>query len=485
VTAGGITRRAWLSAAALSACSKPPARVSAQYSVAAVREAGRPETPPEVRVHGGWPAFAVSPGEEGGPVLSWTQRHNEPSRFRVTVALDDREVKLVDAVLARSGRTLATLDLRSACALQPFEAVLDAGATSAASSEGIRLRLREGTTPLWLHGGDPVPTGLRPHLMLTGQDGPLTEFHRRLRSLDSVQPFGWMHGCVLDGLGDLQAGEALNEHLSRYFLPGGRLSFEDLRSRAAEGRLAGIESTLPFAALARVEPRHPALDIAIEFWKKTQDAEGCIMDGTTTSAEGSYTVAYPLAVAGRRRHEPALEQMALRQLRIRRARLVADGALFLRHHKDQPRTFRNWARGVAWYSLGLVRTLAELHDRPGVDDLRAEAKRAAAWAMERQAADGLWHCFVDEPQVAPDTGGSAGIAAALAIGARHGILDAAAREAAERTLRGLVPNLTPDGFLSGVAHSNRGGEELQRSDYRVILQFGMGLMGQLIAALDA
>jgi hypothetical protein len=41
----------------------------------------------------------------------------------------------------------------------------------------------------------------------------------------------------------------------------------------------------------------------------------------------------------------------------------------------------------------------------------------------------------------------------------------------------------PDGFLGGVAQANKGGERLQRGDYRVIYQMGMGLMAQLIAAL--
>ena len=41
------------------------------------------------------------------------------------------------------------------------------------------------------------------------------------------------------------------------------------------------------------------------------------------------------------------------------------------------------------------------------------------------------------------------------------------------------------GFLDGAAPSNKGGLELQRSDYRGIFQMGMGLMAQLIAALKS
>lgn len=83
----------------------------------------------------------------------------------------------------------------------------------------------------------------------------------------------------------------------------------------------------------------------------------------------------------------------------------------------------------------------------------------------------------------PDNGGSAGIAAALALGVKAGLLSAAMREPAARAAQALSAALTPDGFLKGVAQVNKGGEALQRDDYRVISQFGMGLLAQLYAAL--
>ena len=100
-----------------------------------------------------------------------------------------------------------------------------------------------------------------------------------------------------------------------------------------------------------------------------------------------------------------------------------------------------------------------------------------------QRADGLWSVFVDQPGLTPDTAGSAGIAAALAIGANEGWLAPSAKIAAAKTLAGLKPHLTPDGFLGGVSQANKVGEGLQRGTYRVIYQMSMGLMAQLIAAL--
>ena len=92
---------------------------------------------------------------------------------------------------------------------------------------------------------------------------------------------------------------------------------------------------------------------------------------------------------------------------------------------------------------------------------------------------------MDEREVRPDSSGSAGIAAALALGAKYGMLPAEARLSAQSTLNALLDHLTDDGFLTGVAQSNRDGERLQRDDYRVIFQMGMGLMGQLMAALES
>jgi len=145
---------------------------------------------------------------------------------------------------------------------------------------------------------------------------------------------------------------------------------------------------------------------------------------------------------------------------------------------------RNWARGVGWQLLGVARTLGVLSERADITDLLDGFRQLAAWVQAFQRGDGLWHVFVDDAALAPDTAGSAGIATALALGRRHGWLPASAGASAAQTLDGLRTHLTPDGFLGGVSQFNKGGESLQRSDYRVIFQMGMGLMTQLIAALE-
>lgn len=151
---------------------------------------------------------------------------------------------------------------------------------------------------------------------------------------------------------------------------------------------------------------------------------------------------------------------------------------------------RGWARGVCWHLLGLARTLGVLGHRPDAGGVIAALREMADWALARQLpADhphaGLWSVFVNEPDLLPDTSGSAGIAAALAIGVKHGWLGEEHAAAADRTRAALTGHLTPDGFLGGASQSNKGGRGLQTGPYRVIYQMGMGLTAQLIAARDS
>jgi rhamnogalacturonyl hydrolase YesR len=195
-----------------------------------------------------------------------------------------------------------------------------------------------------------------------------------------------------------------------------------------------------------------------------------------------------MAVLAKQQRDIDLAHNALRQVLVRQRRLF-DGKAFSRTHKVHPdgrvsQGDRNWCRGIAWQLLGLTRTIIALEGLLDLAAAREEAARLAKWIVRYQLPNGLWSVFVDEPQLRPDTSGSAGIAAALALGAGHGWLDDGTRAAAVKCLDGLKPYLTPDGFLAGASQSNKGGPELQRSDYRVIYQMGMGLIAQLIAALN-
>ncbi len=173
---------------------------------------------------------------------------------------------------------------------------------------------------------------------------------------------------------------------------------------------------------------------------------------------------------------------AVDQVRIRQ-RLMFDGDEFLRTYDDNgKRGGRNWARGIAWQILGMARTMDVAVEMVELGDLIGSFQRFTDFAIEHQKRDGLWSVYIDSRELPADTSGSAAIAAALAIGRRRGWLGESAAASADQAIKGLRGHLTADGLLGGVAQSNKGGASLQRGDYRVISQFAMGLMSQLIAA---
>jgi hypothetical protein len=276
-------------------------------------------------------------------------------------------------------------------------------------------------------------------------------------------------------------------HLDLFTNAKGDLIYEDHVSQRKTNAIGGIEATLPFAAIAKVFPAHPSLKIAEDFWTRRAKShpEGLIIDGQTVSTEGAYTVGYPLAVLSKLRKDDKLRAMAFTQLRMRQKLLARDGGIHQRGKADGSSvTYKNWARGMAWYMLGFSRTLSELKEHAAeAEDLRAEFLRAAELCVSLQQEDGLWRCFADDEKSLPDTSGGAGIAAALVIGVNQGLLPAKYLESARKTAAGVEKYLTPDGFLDGVAQSNKGGEGLQRGRYRVIYQMGMGLYAQLVAGL--
>lgn len=478
--ATGFLARSLCAASGSAVARHFPARVTAASAV---------PMPKGKRSPFGWQTAAIG----AAPLLlTWPDLPEAvtPTRLRLTVGIDVRDEKLIEAFLPQSGRVVGTFDVRYACIFQVFEIPLTATDVAAVRREGIGLRRTKGTDLRVFTTGDGLPAELQPHLLVPGAADAMTEYFARLRSLACVQSFSWQGGCVLDGLLDLSAvpahaamRAAARRQLAQ-FIVGDQLVYENHLSDISDGRIYGIEGTLPFAALAILEPSSPLLELPLKFWAARHDAEHAILDRDHTSSEGCYTVGYPLAVLGRARGDEALQQLALTQLRTRHARLF-DGRTFWRTRDaaDGKLGNRNWARGIAWQLLGAARTLRELKHRSDLAEHITSFRALAAWTLASQRPDGLWSCFVDEPATPPDTAGSVGIGAALAIGAQQGWLGAEARAAAEKCLTGLRPHLTPDGFLGGVAQANKGGERLQRGNYRVIYQMGMGLMAQLIAAL--
>ncbi|MFC4776671.1 glycoside hydrolase family 88 protein [Paenibacillus sp. GCM10023252] len=447
------------------------------------------------RVPLGWSARAVVPGGEL-TILHWHDKDflmTDHTRLRICTAIDVREDLLVEVVTLGTERVLGTLDIRYAPVFQMLELPLSLNDALEALKEGVGLRMTKGQSALWflVQSSDTAirEPALLPHLLAQSAQTKLQSFHERMNSLASIQQFGWMEGCVLDGLLDLGYHSAVRSHLDQYITSDGELIYEDPRSCPVDGVFYGIESTLPIAILAKLEPESPLVDRAAQFMLAHTDARGVIQDGDTLSAEGSYTIAYPLAVIAKQRGDRKLAQLAYHQLVHRRDHLWDGDALCLRTRNDGVRTFRNWGRAYAWHLLGLVRCLEVWSDQGLVDSeqlrlIEQEFARTMNAANSYRNRQGLWSCFLDAPETGVDTSASAAIAAAAVIAGRVGLPDYTVGMDLEEVTQALLQYLTPDGFMTGTAQSNKNGEELQRSGYRVISQMAMGLMAQLLAAQD-
>lgn len=452
--------------------------------------------PEGLRFPFGWSAKPVVPGNGNATELRWDSWNGlaaDHARIRITIAVDVRENKRIELFGLNSGQIFGTMDIRYAHVFQLFEVPLSLSDALAAAREGIGLRLTEGKEPLWFFvpdsAGNLQEPLLLPHVMAPDGGSTVEAFKSRLQSLASIQQFGWMEGCVLDGLMDMGDRESVRKHAGMFLSSNNELVYEDPRSRPVDGAFYGIESTLPIAVLAKLEPSLPIVDEAVRFMAAHTDPEGIIKDGDTISAEGSYTIAYPLAVIANQREDRNLAEIALKQLLLRRDLLWHGGALFLRRQDNGARSFRNWGRAYAWHLLGLIRSLEQFREKRLIHAdqerlLIEEFARTLRQAFSFRNEQGLWSCFLDDAVTGVDSSASAAIAAAAAIARRVGLDDYTGGADLSRLTDSLFRYLTPDGFMTGTSQSNKNGEELQRGGYRVISQMTMGLMGQLMAALD-
>lgn len=442
--------------------------------------------------------LAVSPGQ-----TLWV---------RLIPALDVRVPQILSARTA-AGKLLSRRSIGLPTEFEPLDLPLPPEMAGDLAASGLQLTL-EGDAPLWIHlqAGHPAARGIPLEVLSSslvlqpvGID-PVARraaFERRLCSLGAVAELGWISGCVQDGLWALwqraraqepargerapQFAAGLARLMDAFFTPTG-VSYQSPRSEPIDDYLNNVEGGLPWAVLARLQPEHPAIEIALRFFRERQQENH--RDHFT--CEGNYTFTYPMLVIGLQRGMDALVQAAWENYRLWQTQLRQPEGIYLRANAAG-RTYRNWARAWCWYLLGQVRALqaaAEAGAHLPADRLE-DVRQVVAAAIALQRADGLWSNFLDESGQMPDTAGSAGIAAAMAEAARAGWLQGdlaeAAGQAAGRCWASLLDHLTADGYLMGVAPSNKaeGGTSLQRQPERSMQQFGLGLMASLAAALEA
>jgi unsaturated rhamnogalacturonyl hydrolase len=429
----------------------------------------------------GFRMHPLQPGSRDGLLLRWPQEVREAAGFGFAFGNDYREFGNISVRLAKSGKLLDLVTVSMAPRFDPYFVPLSKEDALAASREAILLRADSGSAERSVLSVDAAlrneAPSMHPFLLVPGALPPLGEYSRRMRSLDVIQDFDWRAGCVTEGLFALGETRALQRYL-RLFLTESPRAATDIFRR-------GVEQTLPAAAIARLMPNHEAVRDAMALWQQRRNAQGTLQDGSRIVAETNYTVAYPMTVLGVMRGNEEFKQTAINQLRAARDRLVDDkGNVFLRHdERTGERTYLGWARGVAWYALGMAAVLDTLPASERPQDLLEELRRALDWAIAYQRGDGLFCGFLPEAAVAPDTSGTAGIGAALRIGQRLGIARPTWEQVAQRALQGCIGRLSVHGFLTGVSQSNKreGGPPFQRSAHRVSMQYAMGFLGVLLA----
>ena len=443
------------------------------------------------RIAFGWSPHILDPD---GTVLLKPDHLLRGKHFflRLSVAVEMWEQAILQVSIPDGEDTqLGVLDIRNSSVLVPYELKIDGRHSNGINTYGLQVKLLT-SKPFGFFGQSNMELGntvFNPHLLVSSKEkGTIADFLQSFMSVDSIQAFGWREGTVLDGLwqlyslkGEERALAAIKEHFDLFF-DGENLKYENSRNDPRDNEIDGIESTIPYATLARISPHHPILKTVIEAWDSYTQENGMVTGGSTITAEGCYTVAYPMAVIGKAWNDGGLKKRALEQLR-HRCVLIEKEKLNLRYHTDTGTyTFENWARGAAWTLLGFARTISELKDEIQDEEIIQTFKKGVDNAIAMQQENGLWNGFMDADN-APDTSGSAGISTAILIGIREGLLPKTYRRYAEKCWKALSDYLTPDGLLKGVSQDNRGGVPLQRGDYRVIAQMGMGMMAQLYAEI--
>lgn len=441
--------------------------------------------------------YAEIPADGEGLKLSWDSNNNDFESknlfLRITSATDVREEVEIRIVLVNSGEQIAKFKMDFAHYFQTFQFLIQPEYQQKVFSEGVFLIKTKGEKPLWIYAGDDdkTPEILLPHLLLTNNFNTHNQWKKRLLSLDSIQTFGWMEGCVLDGIydsinKDREASNVFIAHLNKYF-DQKNFCYEGYNNERINNTINNVESLLPFAMLAKANPDHPAIQNAIDFCITNADESGNITDEKNgkriAKTEECYTVCYPLSMLSAQYNRPELMSLSIATLKYRYQNLESENQVFQQMIFPMDKLFANWGRGIVWLLLGSVKTIPLLPDGEDKEWLKNKLKKTVEMVLKLQQDNGLWYCFIDDSKTGIETSSSAGIAAALAYGYKNGLLDKKSKIAAQKAWEGLLPYFTADGLLTGTSQVNKGGEGLQRDGFRVISNYTLGFLGIFESAI--
>jgi len=441
--------------------------------------------------------YAEIPSDGEGLKLTWSINEKDlvvkNLYLRISSATDIREEVEVSVKLANTNIQIAKFKMDFAHYFQPFQILIQPEYQPQIFSEGVFLTKTIGEKPLWILIGNDnkTPTILSPHLFLSNSFKEHNQWKKRLLSLDSIQTFGWMEGCVLDGIYDClkkdgESSEVFITHLNKYF-DQSNFFYEDYNNERLENKINNVESLLPFAMLAKANPNHLSIKTAIDYCIYQADENGNITDEKNgkkvAKTEECYTVSYPLAMLSKLYNRPDLMNFAIATLKYRFEFLESESQIYQRMIIPKDKYFSNWGRGIVWLLLGSVKTIPLIPEGEDKEWLKNELIKTVNLVLSLQQENGLWYCFINDPKTGIETSGSAGIAAALAYGYSKGLLDKKSKIAAQKTYLGLSNYLTADGLLTATSQVNKGGEELQREGFRVISNYTLGFLGILESAI--
>ena len=431
--------------------------------------------------------------KENPITLTWEKLPTEGVKsvwLRIASASDVRPRVQIDATLT-DGEKVAYFDLQYGYMGQLFEAEIPIAALPKITEQGLQLRLTEGEE-IWLfRQGEKTPTEaslLCPHLLLVKEPDPEKYWLDRLLSYNSIQFFGWAEGVTLDGIyeaaslaGEEKARKWFQNHFNTFLNEQDQFVYTGVHNQLETQRMGTVEGVLPFAVVAKFQPDHPTIDTIIEFCKSKANAEGVISDGEPTqnrhlASEANYTISYPLAVIAQQRQREDLYPLIAQTILGRKKWLTDSEGIYQRGRENtEEKIFKNWGRGVAWYVLGIARTLEHFpKERPEYEVLVKELQRSFDFIVPFQKEDGLFNVFLHEDETGTEVTGGAGIAAAVAVAKYLGITSSAHETMMMEAKAGLQAHFTPDGFLRNAVQHNAGGRALQVNGYRTISQYALG-----------
>lgn len=434
-------------------------------------------------------------GSQGDELLiKWENKievTNKNVSFRITSATDVRENCVLQLSTPVSKTVIGVIDIRYSHYMQPYQFDLTIEQFKLINSEGLVLKMIKGTKPFWFFVSNElktdVPDVFLPHLMVSDAKKNTLAWKEQLNSFGSLSSFGWMEGIVMDGLSSVGNNKELVKHFDK-FRVNNQLVYEAYNNQRLVDSIFTVEAILPFAFLNSNQFNESLKQKAIDFCNKHADECGVIADDfgndRILKTEECYTIAYPLALLAKTKNNPKFASMAIANLNARSKLLHSKDFIYQKSTENGIKIYGNWARGMGWYLLGLAKSLAILPKNQETLKLRAAFQEGANLVMQYQQSNGLWFCFVHQPETGIETSGSAAIAAALAYGYSKGLLPKACNQAAQRGYNGLTHYFTADGFLTNTVQVNKGGEGLQRNGYRVISPYTLGLIGILYSSLN-